>query len=131
MAKIEKDVRSLGAPWEKGAVYSQALKSGDTIYISGQLGHDEKGNLVGPDMESQARQAYANIKKLLAMYGAGFDNLVEQTVFVTDIPRAMEVLGVIRSELFKDMVPPSDTLVEVKRLAFEGQLIEISCIARV
>lgn len=131
MPAIEKDVRNLGIHWEKGAIFSQALKSGDTIYVSGQLGHDEKGDLVGLDMESQARQTYANIEKLLKMYGAGFENLVQQTVFVTDIPKAMEVLGGIRSELFKHTVPPTDTLVEIKRLALEGQLIEISCIARV
>lgn len=131
MPPIEKDVRSLGMPWETSAIYSQAMKVGDTIYISGQLGHDEKGELVGPDMESQTRRTYANIEKLLQMYGAGLDNLVQQVIFVTDIPKAVEVLGPVRAELFKGIIPPTDTLVEVRRLAFETQMIEINCIAKV
>ena len=49
-------------PWEKEYGYAQAVKVGDTIYVSGQVSHDEKGNIVGlRDMETQMRQAYANM----------------------------------------------------------------------
>jgi 2-iminobutanoate/2-iminopropanoate deaminase len=46
-------------PWEKEYGYAQAVKVGDTIYVSGQVSHDDKGNIVGRgDMEVQMRQAY-------------------------------------------------------------------------
>ncbi len=49
---INKDTRSLNMPWEKEYGYAQAVKVGDTIYLSGQVSHDDQGNIVGPgDME--------------------------------------------------------------------------------
>ena len=52
--------------WEKEYGYAQAVKVGDTIYVSGQVSHDDMGNIVGlGNMEAQMRQAYANIHKLL------------------------------------------------------------------
>lgn len=131
MTQINKDVRSLGIPWEKSAAFSQAIKVGDTIYVAGQLGHDEKGDLVGMDFESQVRQTYANIQKLLSMYGASLENLVEEIVFVTNLVGSFESLGTIRNEVFQGMIPPTSTLVEVSRLALEEQLVEIRCTARV
>ena len=66
---IEKVTKNFGVPWEKEYGYSQAVKVGDTIYLAGQVSHDDDGNTVGPgNMEAQMRQAYANIKKLLAQY---------------------------------------------------------------
>jgi 2-iminobutanoate/2-iminopropanoate deaminase len=56
-------------PWEKEYGYSQAVKVDDTIYLSGQVGHDDKGNIVGiRDIETRMRQAYVNIQKTLAQY---------------------------------------------------------------
>jgi enamine deaminase RidA (YjgF/YER057c/UK114 family) len=55
-------------PWEKEYGYVQAAKVGDTIYVSGQVSHDDTGNIVGRgDMETQMRQAYSNIPKILAL----------------------------------------------------------------
>ena len=60
---ISKDPKNLGMPWEKDYGYSQAVKVGDTIYVSGQVTHDDQGNIVGHgDMEAQMRQAYVNLK---------------------------------------------------------------------
>ena len=44
---VGKDAKGLGMPWEAEYGYAQAVKVGDTIYVSGQLSHDEEGNLVG------------------------------------------------------------------------------------
>jgi 2-iminobutanoate/2-iminopropanoate deaminase len=64
---ISKEAKSLGMPWEKEYGYSQAVKVDNTIYVSGQVGHDDKGNIVGHgNMEVQMRRAYANIEKVLA-----------------------------------------------------------------
>ena len=73
-----KEAKSLGMSWEKEYGYSQAVKVDNTIYVSGQVSHDDKGNLVGLwNMEVQMRQAYANIEKVLAQYGATMENIVE------------------------------------------------------
>ena len=75
--------------WEKEYGYAQAVKVGDTIYVSGQVSHDDMGNIVGlGNMEAQMRQAYANIHKLLAQYGATMDNIVDEILFVTDMNTA-------------------------------------------
>ena len=64
---ISKETKSLNMPWEQRPGYSQAVKVGDTIYLSGQVSHDDKGSIVGlGDMEMQMRQAYANVQKVLA-----------------------------------------------------------------
>ncbi len=44
---IEKETKSLDMPWEEEYGYSQAVKVGDTIYLSGQVSHDDKGNVLG------------------------------------------------------------------------------------
>jgi 2-iminobutanoate/2-iminopropanoate deaminase len=63
---INKETKSFGMPWEKEYGYAQVVKVEDTIYLSGQVSHDDKGNIVGRgDMETQMRQAYTNILKLL------------------------------------------------------------------
>jgi enamine deaminase RidA (YjgF/YER057c/UK114 family) len=78
---LSKETKGLGMPWERLYGYSHAVKIGDTVYLSGQVSHDDAGNFfaVG-DMKSQMRQSYANIEKVLAEYGATLDNLVEEVL---------------------------------------------------
>ena len=81
---INKETKSLDMPWEKEYGYAQSVKVGDTIYISGQVGHDETGKIVGRgDMEAQMRQTYINIQKVLTQYGATMDNIVDEILLVT------------------------------------------------
>src|SRR5919201_199822 len=76
--RANKESKNFGMPREKEYGYSQAVKVGSTIYVSGQVSHDDKGNIVGHgNMEVQMRQAYDNIKKVLAQYGATMDNIVD------------------------------------------------------
>ena len=76
---ITKQAENLGMPWEKAYGYAQAVKVGDTIYLSGQLSHDDKGKMVAPapldaegriadhgNMGAQMAQSYANAKTLTA-----------------------------------------------------------------
>jgi enamine deaminase RidA (YjgF/YER057c/UK114 family) len=80
---IRKEVKGLGMPWEDQYGYAQAVKVDDTIYVSGQLSHDDEGNIVAgasPDgtgtirdhsnLEAQMRQTYKNAKKILGAFGA-------------------------------------------------------------
>jgi enamine deaminase RidA (YjgF/YER057c/UK114 family) len=52
--KVAKEVFNLGMPWEEQYGYAQAVKVGDTIYVSGQLSHDDDGNMVAPAPLDQA-----------------------------------------------------------------------------
>ena len=141
---ISKDAKELGMPWEKGYGYSQAVKVGDTIYVSGQLSHDDKGSMVGPEpfdekgnitdygnMETQMRQTYANAKKVLAQYGATLDNAVEEVVYVRDVDAALVVAGKVRAEAYSGTPVVASTMLATPRLAFPGQLIEIKLLAKV
>ena len=129
---IEKETKSLDMPWEEEYGYSQAVKVGDTIYLSGQVSHDDKGNVLGEgDMEVQMRAAYANIEKVLAQYGATMDNLVDEIVFVTDMDAAFAARVKMKQEVFSGSPVLASTIVQIERLAFPQLMVEIRCIARV
>ena len=129
---ISKEAKSFGMPCEKEYGYSQAVKVGDTIYLAGQVSHDEKGNIMGiGNMEVQMRQAYANIKKVLLEYGATIDNVVDELVFVTDIEAAFAARVNLKQEVFSGPPVLGSTLVQIQRLAFPELMIEIKCIAKV
>ena len=129
---ISKETKSLGMAWEKEFGYSQAVKVEDTIYLSGQVSHDDKGNIVGPgDMEVQMRQAYANVEKVLLQYGATIDNIVDEVLFVTDMDAAFAARVKCRQEVFSGNPVLASTIVQIQRLAFPDLMVEIKCIAKV
>jgi 2-iminobutanoate/2-iminopropanoate deaminase len=128
---IKKEPKSLGVPWEKEFGYSQAVKVGDTIYISGQVSHDDNGKIVGHgDMETQMRQAYTNIKNVLVQYGTTMDNVVEEILFVTDMEAAFAAATKYRKEIFSGPPIVASTIVQIQRLGFPELMIEIKCIAK-
>src|SRR6516162_4737362 len=75
-----KDVKGFGLPWEESYGFAQAVKVGDTIYVSGQLGLDDQGKMIYSNMETQMRQTYANAKKILSQFGATLENVVEEVL---------------------------------------------------
>jgi enamine deaminase RidA (YjgF/YER057c/UK114 family) len=135
-----KEAAYFGVPWEDAYGYAQAIKVGDTIHFSGQLSHDEKGNLIAPAsldesgkpaefsmMEQQMRATYANAVKLLARFGATLDNVVEETLYVLDVDAAFAAAGKVRKEAYGTARPQcASNLIGVPRLAFPEQLIEIT-----
>ena len=140
---IQKEERNLGMPWEQSYGYSQAVRVGDTIWVSGQLSHDDKGEIVGPapvdseghvhdhgNMRIQMAQSYANAKKVLALYEATLDNVVEEVLYVTDMDAAFAVAGSVRTEAYGGRPVVASTILVTPRLAFPSQLIEIRMIAR-
>lgn len=130
-----------GVPWEEIYGYPQARKVGNEIYISGQFNHDENGNLVAPApldgdgkpsdfsaMGEQMRVSYDNIAKLLALYGATLQDVVEETLFVLDMDAAFAVVGDVRKKAFGLAHPQcASNIIGVPRLAQRAQLIEIAC----
>ena len=129
---FNKETKSFGMPWEKEYGYAQAVKIGDTIYVSGQASHDDAGNIVGQrDMGAQMRQAYANIQKLLLQYGATMENIVDEILFVTDMDAAFAAAVKCRQEVFSGNPVVASTLIQIQRLAFPELMIEIRCVAKV
>ena len=140
-----KDVKGFGLPWEESYGFAQAVKVGDTIYVSGQLGLDDKGNMVGPaplddsgrirdysNMETQMRQTYANAKKILSQFGATLENVVEEVLYVTDMETAFAAAGPVRKEAYASKTPAvASTMIVTPRLSLPTQLIEIKFIAKV
>lgn len=132
-------------PWEAEYGYAQAVKLGDTIYLSGQLSHDDQGNMVAPapldengrildhsNMAAQMRQTYENAKKVLSQYGAALDDVVEEVLYVTDMDAAFAAAGAVRKEAYGSERPQvASTILVTPRLALPPQLIEIKFIARV
>ena len=128
---LKKESKSLGMLWEKEYGYSQAVKVGDTIYISGQVSHDDEGKIVGRgDMEAQMRQAYANIQEMLKKYGATMDNVIDEVLFVTDMNTAFAAAVKCRQEVFSGQPVVASTIVQIQRLAFPDLMIEIKCVAK-
>ena len=142
---LSKDARGLGMPWEDLYGYAQAIRVGDTIYVSGQLSHDDEGNIVGPaplnekgeildhsNMETQMRQTYANAGKILGRYGATLQNVVEEVLYVTDMNAAFSAAGPVRKKAYaSERSAVASTIVTTSRLALPTQLIEIKFTARV
>jgi enamine deaminase RidA (YjgF/YER057c/UK114 family) len=141
---LSKDVKGSGMSWEEEYGYAQAVKVDDMIYLSGQLSHDDRGNMVGPaplddsgkildysNMETQMRQTYANAEKLLNQFGASLDNVVDEVLFVRDMDAAFAVAGAVRKDVYGSRKPAvASTILVTPRLAFPTQLIEIKFVAK-
>ncbi|MFG3659756.1 Rid family hydrolase [Streptomyces sp. NPDC047706] len=117
-------------PWESHFGFSQALQAGETLYISGQLSHDEAGAFVGADdFELQVRTTFANLDKVLRQFGASRDQVVETTALIVDLRRNFEVLARLHAEYFAEHRPTS-TVMGVVALVLPEQLVEIGAVVR-
>lgn len=104
--------------------YSQAIKAGNTIYVSGQLGLDPAtGKYAGEDAVAQARQSLTNISNILAEAGASMSNVVTVTVLLDDVSTFADV-NKVYAEFFTEPYParacyevaklPANALVEIQ-----------------
>lgn len=104
--------------------YSQAIKAGNTIYVSGQLGLDPAtGKYAGEDAVAQARQSLTNISNILAEAGASMSDVVTVTVLLDDISTFADV-NKVYAEFFTEPYParacyevaklPANALVEIQ-----------------
>ncbi len=130
MAKktIKKRIKS-SKVWEPPPrSWSQALQTNNLLFIAGQVGVNAKGKLVGKgDAEVQARQVFKNIENLVKEAGGTMDDVVQLTVYVTDIRHAEKVRKA--REAFFQGEPPTSTLLVISGLASEDLLVEINAIA--
>ncbi len=107
--------------------YSQAIRTGNMLFVSGQIAIQKStGQIVSSDIESETVQVMANLAEILKSAGMGFEFVVKTTIFLKDMndfPKVNEVYG----KYFKD-APPARETVEVSRLPKDVN-VEISCIA--
>jgi 2-iminobutanoate/2-iminopropanoate deaminase len=108
--------------------YTDAVRAGDLLFVSGVVPVDAVGALVGADdVVEQARQVFRNMGAVLAAAGAGFEDVVKVTVFLTEIDDR-PLVNRVRSEVF-GRARPASTLVEVSRLAVPGARVEVEAVA--
>lgn len=108
--------------------YSAAIKSGDLLFVSGQVGSRPDGK-PETDYESQVRRAFDNLKATLAAAGCTLDDIVDVTSFHTDPENQFEPFMKVKQEVFPAKPYPNWTAIGVNWLA--GFDFEIKVIARV
>jgi len=134
-------VHTESAPPPVGA-YPHARRAGGLLFLSGigprpagggpipGTATDADGNVVTIDIASQCHAVFANVRAVLESAGADWSDLVDVTVFLTDIRRDFDVYNQIYAEYFSADNGPCRTTVEVTRLP-TPIAIELKCIARV
>jgi 2-iminobutanoate/2-iminopropanoate deaminase len=108
--------------------YTDAVRAGDALYLSGIVPVDASGTVVGgDDVVAQTREVFAIMRRVLDAAGARPSDVVKVTVFLLDIDDRARI-NPVRQEFFGDARPAS-TLVEISRLAVPGARVEIEAIA--
>lgn len=108
--------------------YSAAIRSGDLLFVSGQVGSLEDGS-PEPDFDKQVRRAFDNLEATLRAAGCGLDDIVDVTTFHTDPDRQFATVLAVKDEKFPQAPYPSWTAIGVNWLA--GFDFEIKVIARI
>lgn len=110
---------------------SAAVRSNGSLYLSGLTSIDDDMQIVGAgDMEAQVRRIYARLERALAACGCSPLNVVNETVYTTDI-EGLGQAAWIRDEFYgrASAAPPAATAVEVRRLYFPDAMIELTVTA--
>ena len=123
-ARQEYRIEGLPEPFSH---YTDAVRAGNLLFISGCVSLDADGKVVGEgDVVAQARQVLANIGLCLTAAGATFADVVKVTTFLTDIDDRARI-NPVRQEFFGEARPAS-TLVEVSALVLPEFLIEVEAV---
>ena len=106
--------------------FSPAIRAGDYIFVSGQLGHTDARGGEAKGIEAQTRQCLENMKRVLAAAGASLDDVAKVTVFLHSEKDFAKMNEVYQSYFVEDR-PARSTV--IAGLALPSMLIEIDCIA--
>ena len=119
-------IQTNGAPEPVGP-YSQAIRSGDLVFCSGQIGLDPATGELAEGVEAQAERALRNLSAVLDAAGLGFDDVVKTTIFLADV----NDFGAVNTVYGRQMPdpPPARSTIGVGALP-KGALVEIEMIAR-
>lgn len=118
----------ISTPHAPGAIgtYSQAVKCGSTVYVSGQIPLDPAtGQLVSGDMEQQVRRVFDNLKAIIAAAGGDFSHVAKLNVFLTDLSH-FALVNKVMGEYFSEPYPARAAL-GVASLP-RGAAVEMDCI---
>jgi enamine deaminase RidA (YjgF/YER057c/UK114 family) len=110
---------------------AQGVQVGEVLYLSGQIGMDDEGK-PAENLLAQVELAYANLKRVLAEFGAGINHVVDETFFVTDMDELMgnvEAVYAARQKAYGGMPEVTQTVIQVASLVDPRLKIEIKCIA--
>ncbi len=110
---------------------AQGVQVGNVLYLSGQLGMDDEGN-VPDELLAQVKLAYASLTQVLAEFGASLDNVVDETFFVTDVEELMAKVEPVYTplqEAYGGLPEVAQTVIQIGALVDLRCKIEIKCIA--
>lgn len=108
---------------------SQGIKFGNLLFISGQAGAGDDGEIVEGGFRAQGEQAFSNLKRALEAGGSSLGDVVKVTIFVTDMAHFKDVVELRRS--FFTTPYPADTIAEIRALYDPRAMIEIEAIAAI
>jgi 2-iminobutanoate/2-iminopropanoate deaminase len=121
------EISTTSAPAAIGP-YSQAIRVGRTVYVSGEIGRDPMtGQFTGPSIGDQTDQALKNVAAILAAAGLTLDNVVATTVYLLDV-NDFAGMNAAYANFFTKPFPARATI-QVAALPTKGALVEISAIA--
>ena len=114
-----------------GWTHVASVTGGKTIYISGQVSINERGEVVGQgDLQAQTDQAFRNISLALEAAGATFRDVVKTNLYVVGLrPEHVPIIREVRSRYVSAEHPPVSTLVGISALVGPDWLIEIEAVA--
>ncbi|MFI5273004.1 MAG: RidA family protein [Ktedonobacterales bacterium] len=107
--------------------YVQCITAGNLVFVAGQVGWDERQQIVSPEFAAQARQALHNVRRALEAAGAHSADVTALTIYLTDIGNLRE-FAAAKQEVLGEVLATS-TAVEVSALALPGLLIEVTVMA--
>jgi enamine deaminase RidA (YjgF/YER057c/UK114 family) len=126
-----KKIAQFGLPEEETFGFAQAVRVGQIIHVSGQVGSDDSGRPA--EMAGQMRIAYRRIAQILERSGASMADVVDETIFVTDMRAASAVAAAIRREAYGERIDVASTFIGVACIgnpdAKTPLLVEIKCTA--
>ena len=117
-------IQTSGAPAAIGT-YSQAVRAGDTVYLSGQIGLDPASGQLVEGIDAQIHRVFANLAAVAAVAGLGLDRAVRMTVYLTDLAHFAKVHEIMAQYVGQPY--PSRAAVGVASLP-RGALVEVDCI---
>lgn len=106
--------------------YTDAVRFGDMLFVSGVAPLDSAGRLTSDDVVAQAQMVFANLERVLAAAGADFGDVLKVTVFLTDVCDRAKI-NPLREKYF-GKTRPASTLIGVNELAVPGMKIEIEAV---
>jgi 2-iminobutanoate/2-iminopropanoate deaminase len=123
---MKQRINTANAPAPIGP-YSQAIKKGDTLYVSGQIAIvPETGEMNTGEISAETEQVMKNLSAILSEAGMSFDNIVKTTIFIKNMQQFAQI-NAVYGKYFGDL-PPARETVEVSGLP-KYVNVEISCIA--